>query len=176
MGWITDRLAEMAAEKQQVLPQPSIPQAEPDTSRDALIEQARASTETMRPASLQELGITRGQDFAVARSRRHVPATEITPDDTLTPQQRGMLAKLGTQASASTARPTSVPRRPGTTRPWLPSRARPGRSPRTPCPGGLTPQRSLATPRAVSDDLLRAARQVSQQTLEWQRLTRCRCP
>lgn len=98
MGWITDRLAEMAAEKQQVLPQPSIPQAEPDTSRDALIEQARASTETMRPASLQELGITPGQDFAAVLSRRHAPATEITPDDTLTPQQRGMLAKLGTQA------------------------------------------------------------------------------
>lgn len=55
--------------------------------------------EIMRPASLQQLGITPGQEFADVLSRRHGPAAaEVTPDETLTPQQRAMLAKLGTEA------------------------------------------------------------------------------
>jgi hypothetical protein len=133
MGFFADRLAMAAEEQQQPLRQPTIPQAPPqtDNSADDLIARAKAATAEMRPGTLEELGITPGQDFAPVLSRRHAPAEadrglpvgltaeeyqkaqdkslsldEYTTlrsrlgltaeaDDELTPQQRGMLEKLG---------------------------------------------------------------------------------
>jgi len=81
MGWITDRLAEMAAEKQQALPRPSIPQAppEPDTSAAGLVEMAKASVAKLRPAAsvAERFGAEPGEGIGTPARRHAQPSVRL---------------------------------------------------------------------------------------------------